>query len=263
MGKFTGKLLVSDMDATLLNEEHRVSEENRKAIEYFMSEGGKFTVAYGRMVAAVRAYFNQMAINAPAVLHNGAKLYDYENERVLFERFIAEPRKECIRRFHDEVKNAGMEIYSDERVYVYRANFKTERFKTKPYDVVYEMPDSVWNRPWIKVLIIDEREKLDAYEKLYREKYDKGYCVRSGDNYFDIVADGVSKGLGVMRLAELLEIKKEDVYCVGDHINDIDMLKAAGHSYAVMNAEECVKETADEIIPSCNESAVAYIINNM
>ena len=69
MGKFSGKLLVSDMDATLLNSDHMVSKGNREAIEYFISEGGKFTVATGRMVPAVRAYFSQMRINAPALLH--------------------------------------------------------------------------------------------------------------------------------------------------------------------------------------------------
>ena len=45
MKKFEGKLLVSDMDATLLNRDHKVSERNREAIEYFISEGGRFTVA--------------------------------------------------------------------------------------------------------------------------------------------------------------------------------------------------------------------------
>ena len=45
MGKFSGKLFVSDMDATLLDSEHRISDENREAIEYFISEGGRFTVS--------------------------------------------------------------------------------------------------------------------------------------------------------------------------------------------------------------------------
>ena len=60
MGKFDGKLLVSDMDATLLDREHRISKANREAIEYFISEGGCFTVASGRMVPAIDIHIAKM-----------------------------------------------------------------------------------------------------------------------------------------------------------------------------------------------------------
>lgn len=263
MGKFDGKLLVSDMDATLLNSEHMVSEANREAIEYFISEGGRFTVASGRMVPAVRAYFNQMTINAPAILHNGAKLYDYDKETVVFEKFIEENRKQAIKRVHDTRPEFGLEIYSNELVYIYQRCFETDRFLTKPYKVFYEVPDEVWDAPWIKALVIGHKEQLDAFEPIYRGEYDSGYSVRSGDRYLDIVASGVSKGTGLVKLAGILGIKPENTYAVGDNMNDIDMLKAAGHSYAVANSEQAVKDTADEVILSCDNDAIAYIIKNI
>lgn len=262
MGKFSGKLLVSDMDATLLNSDHMVSKGNREAIEYFISEGGKFTVATGRMVPAVRAYFSQMRINAPALLHNGAKIYDFEAEKAIFERFIEEDRKNAIRRVHDEIPEIGLEVYADEKVYVYRECSETERFKTRSYDVTYYMPDEIWHRPWIKALLIGERELLDKYEPLYRRDYDSGYCVRSGSNYLDVVANGVSKGIALTKLMELLKIDKSNVYAVGDNMNDIDMLKAAGHSFAVENAEDEVKSQSDLTVPSCENDPIAYIIEN-
>lgn len=261
MGKFTGKLLVSDMDATLLDSRGEISEGNRNAIEYFMSEGGYFTVASGRMVPAVRAYFDRMRINAPAILHNGAKLYDYSKDTAVYERFIEEERKPIFERVHDEHPELGIEVYSDETVYVYRRNFATERFKTKPYEVVYELPEEIWHRPWIKLLIIGTREQLDAFEPIYRRDYDSGYSVRSGDNFLDIVATGVSKGTGLIRLADELGVK--ETYAVGDNMNDIDMLRTAYRSYAVANAEPEVKETADEQAPSCDESPIEYIVKSI
>ena len=182
MGRFSGKLLVSDMDATLLDSEGKISDANREAIEYFISEGGRFTVASGRMVPAVSAYFDRMTINAPAILHNGAKLYDYETETAIFEKFIEDGRKAAIRRVHDERPELGIEVYSDELVYVYRKCFETERFKTRPYEVIYHMPDSVWRKPWIKVLIIGHRAQLDSFEPIYRSEYDNGYSVRRGSD---------------------------------------------------------------------------------
>lgn len=263
MGKFTGKLLVSDMDATLLNSEHKISEENRQAIEYFISEGGRFTVASGRMVDAVRAYFKDFRINAPAILHNGAKLFDYERNASVYEKFIEENRKAVFRRVRKDRPELGLEIYSDEKVYVYNECFETERFKTKTYDVTYGMPEEIWNKPWIKALIIGHKEQLDEFEPIYRRNYDKGYSVRSGDKYLDIVATGTSKGYGLKRLAELVNIKPQNIYAVGDNMNDIDMLSFAENSYAVENAVPQIKRTAAFSAPSCDDSAIAYVIGQM
>ena len=261
MGKLEGKLLVSDMDATLLDSRGGISAANREAIEYFISEGGRFTAASGHMVPAVRAYLDRMTINAPAILHNGAKLYDFEADRAVYEKFIEEPRKAAIRRVHDERPELGIEVYSDELVYVYRPCFMTERFKTKPYKVIYELPETIWERPWIKVLIIGHKQELDDFEPIYRREYDSGCSVRSGDHFLDIVATGASKGEGLKRLAELLGIKSGDIYAVGDNMNDIDMLRVAGHSYAVANAEDAVKAEARHSAPSCDDDAIAYIVN--
>ena len=147
-GKFSDYLLVSDMDATLLDDNHTISEENRQAIDYFIKNGGRFTVATGRMVEAVRAYMPNLHINAPAVLHNGAKIYDYEKDCAVFERFIEENRKQAIKRVYDDFPQIGLEVYSDEIVYVYRECEETKRFLTRSYEVVYSLPDEIWQRPW-------------------------------------------------------------------------------------------------------------------
>ena len=127
----------------------------------------------------------------------------------------------------------------------------------------YSLPDEIWHRPWIKALLIGDRELLDKYEPIYRRDYDSGYCVRSGSMYLDVVANGVSKGKALTELAGRLGIDRENIYAVGDNMNDVDMLMAAGNSFAVENAEEAVKTAADRIVPSCENSAVAYIIENL
>jgi Cof subfamily protein (haloacid dehalogenase superfamily) len=251
------------MDATLLGNKHNVSERNKKAIEYFIDNGGHFTVATGRMVEAVRAYMTQFKINAPAVLHNGAKIYDFENDKALFEKFIEEERKNAIRRVYDDFPELGLEVYCDETVYVYRACEETKRFRTRNYEVVYELPSEIWDRPWIKVLLIGEKKLLDKYEPIYRSEYDSGYAVRSGKKYLDVVANGVSKGEGVSTLVHLLGTDPKKVIAVGDNMNDISMLEKAGISYAVENAEKRVKEIADFIAPSNNDDAIAYIIEQL
>lgn len=261
--KFDGYLLVSDMDATLLTNKHKVSDKNREAIKYFTANGGKFTVATGRMNKAVRAFLDQFTINTPAILHNGAQIYDFAEDKVLFERFIEEGRKDAIRRVYNDMPDLGLEVYCDDLVYIYRECAETRRFNNRKYEVVYELPDEVWDRPWIKCLLIGEKKLLDHYEPIYRRDYDSGYAVRSGKKFLDIVSSDASKGLALGRLIDILGADRNKVIAVGDNMNDISMLETAGISFAVENAEKAVKEAARFAAPDNNSDAIAYIIEKL
>lgn len=91
MGKFNGVLLVSDFDDTLYGSDLRVSEENRRALDYFTGAGGIFTVATGRAHPTFAPHAASVPINAPVVLSNGACLYDFQADRVVRETFL--PRR--------------------------------------------------------------------------------------------------------------------------------------------------------------------------
>lgn len=263
MGKFDGKLLVSDMDATLFNSNREVSEENYNAIKYFTSEGGRFSVASGRMVDAVGKFLDEIGINAPAILYNGAMLYSFDTNTVLYEKTIEDERKTAIQKVYQTQPQFGLEVYSKEHIYVLRECFETVRLKDAGYAVTYGMPDEIWNAPWTKALIIGDDKNLDEFEPVYRAGYDSGYVTRSGKYYLDMVANGATKGYGVKRLAELLDIKREDIYTVGDNMNDLEMIEYAAHGYAVANAVLALKNAAEKVVPSNDNSAIAYIINNL
>lgn len=264
MGKYDGWLIVSDMDATLLTDDHNICDRNAKAIDEFINEGGRFSIATGRVMPAVKMYLDKIRINAPAVLHNGAKIYDFREEKCLFCKPIEEYRKPILKRVHDELPFIGLEVYTaDEETYVYQHCKETARFKLRGYDVCYELPEHIWNVPWIKWLLVGDKEVLDKYEPIYRREYDSGFCVRSGDKYLDIVSGGVSKGKGVLYLAELYGIQPEKIITVGDNMNDIDMIETAGIGVAVSNAEDKVKEAADIQVCSNNEGAIADILEKI
>lgn len=263
MGKFDGKLLITDMDNTLLNSNREVSEKNRNAIKYFTSEGGKFGVASGRGVDAVRGYKDIIGINIPAVMYNGAMVYSFDTETAVYRMDIEEERKKNVKKIFDTRPDLGIEIYADEHIYVLRKCFATSRFLTKNYDVTYHMPNEIWNVPWTKVLVIGTEKQLDDFEPIYRREYDSGNAVRSEKNFFDIVANGVSKGYGVTKLAEMLNIDSGNIYVVGDNMNDVEMIECAAHGYAVENSVEALKIRAERVVPSNDNDAIAYIIDNL
>lgn len=259
---FEGYILASDMDGTLISSNKDVSKKNREAIKYFVDRGGIFTLATGRMVQAVKGFIDDLNIKCPTMLHNGAKIYDFKEEKVIKEHFIEEERKEAVRRFYENNPHIGIEIFADEIAYIYRRCEFTKRYDShKDYKIVYELPDEIWEKDWIKVLLIGEKEELDKAEKDFKDNYDKGNnSFRSGINYLDIVANGISKGRALEELVESLNLDAKKVIAVGDNMNDIEMIEYAEYGFCVENGLSLVKEKADYIAPCNDEDAIAYII---
>ena len=147
---FDGYTLVSDMDGTLINSNKEISKENLDAIKYFVNNGGKFTVATGRMVASVECFLDRLNLDLPAILHNGGKIYDYNNKKVVYEHFIEE----------DSDKILGLNVGADD-------------YMTKPFNNMelvarvksqlrrYDKPLNIGGDGIIKVrdLVIDEVAK--------------------------------------------------------------------------------------------------------
>ena len=264
MKKYDGWLIVSDMDATLLDENKQISAENKQAIDYFIENGGLFTVASGRMATEVKMYFDTFSVNAPAILNNGAQIHDFKNDIDLMLKCIEEDRKDSVRRAYENISGVGIEVCTaSDNVYIYRECSETGRYKKRNVTVNYGMNEQAWSDKWIKVLIIGEKEQLDAVDPVYRSMYDKGYVVRSGENYLDIVANGASKGNALTVLFERMGVKRDHVIAVGDNMNDISMIYPAGIGVAVENGVDELKNAADIIAPPHTEPVVKFVIEEI
>ncbi len=260
--KFDGYLLVTDMDNTLMDRHGAVSEGNRRAIEYFTENGGLFTVATGRGAEIARDKIEGLTVNAPAILQNGAIIYDFNTDSILREWHISDERKDAIKIMHEKYPFLGFEVCYRDDVYVYSKCHLTDRLKKRVKGKVSKMTDEAWAMPWTKLLMISTKDVLTEYIPVYRQ-YDNVNTARSGDEFFDIIPDGASKGKALGIIAEMCGIDRSKTIAAGDYQNDIDLLRAAGVSYAVENAGDEVKAAADHIAPPCDEDAVAWIINNI
>lgn len=261
MGIFDGYLLASDMDGTLLNSKGKLSEENKKAIEYFVDNGGQFTLATGRMLPSVKRHIHKMKVTLPVILYNGTKVYDFNNNEVIWEKSLEEYRKEVINVVSQINQNVGIEIYSEEVVYIYRACRQTERFINLGYDIVYEVDNSIYDKLWTKVLIVGEREELDFVEKYLKETYGDRDIVRSSSTYLEIIPKKVSKGQALKELIRAKGIEKCKVITAGDNMNDVELLDVAHYGFCIGNGSEVLKEKAKYIAPSNDEHAIEFIVS--
>ena len=84
MKKFNGILIATDLDGTLLRKDKSVSDENKKAIEYFKENGGYFTIITGRPMAVNHAICEEVNPNAPIGCLNGGGIYDLQKNEYLW-----------------------------------------------------------------------------------------------------------------------------------------------------------------------------------
>ena len=84
------KLLCLDLDGTLLNKKHEISEENKKSIRLLNEKGVKVVLASGREPCSVKNYGEKLKIKEPLVGLNGGIITDHTGEKVFYEECLEE-----------------------------------------------------------------------------------------------------------------------------------------------------------------------------
>ena len=273
MGKFTGVLLASDFDNTLIHTEPALrtgapipplSEGNRKALEYFMAEGGHFAVATGRALAAFMRYADVLPMNTPGIVCNGAALYDFSRETYLEIAMLEGEIRERGQAVLDRFPGMAVEAYHIQNViHAVRPNEITRNHEHLTKVSVTEL-ESLLDAPLPlgKLLFEADHETLlqaRAYldEMGWSEDYE---LIFSMPTLLEVTAKGAKKGDMVRRLANRLGISMDHVYCVGDEANDLSMLNVAAEGFAPANCNAVVRESGATIVSHCNEDAIAEVI---
>ena len=273
MGKFTGVLLTSDFDNTLIYTERALrtgcpvpplSERNRAALEYFMAEGGRFAIATGRALPAFIKYAPEVPMNTPGVVCNGAMLYDFEAGEFLENALLDEKARERGQYILDRFPEAAVEAYHiDNVIHAVHPNHFTRQHEHLTKVAVTEAPSLLEvPLPLGKLLFEAENPSLMQIIAIMREQgWDADYELVCSTTYLlEVTARGANKGGMVRRLAQRLGISMEHVYCVGDESNDISMLTAAAEGFAPANCTEAVRACGATVVSHAEEDAVAEVI---
>ena len=273
MGKFTGILLASDFDNTLVYTEEALRtgrpvppmpERNREALEYFMAEGGRFSIATGRALAAFQRYVDMVPMNAPGVVCNGAALYDFQTETYLASAVLDGASLARGQEILDRFPDAAVEAYHIGNViHAVRPNDIVRQHERLTQVAVTEMPSLLdVPLPLGKLLWEAEHEVLAGIAAYIRSQpWAQDYeLIFSGKLLLEMTAKGANKGGMVRRLAQHLDIPMDRVYCVGDEANDISMLTAAREGFAPANCISSVRECGATLVRDAREGALADVV---
>lgn len=262
------KLVLLDMDGTLLNSKNEISKRNLEAIRAAEEQGIRVTIATGRVFTSAKIYAKQVGINTPMIACNGALIKDHLTNEVLYQNLLS---KEALINTLEICQRSGVyfHFYDDERFFVekkfldyfkqYVMTRNAENEGLIPYTIMEDAKAYVEANEVkaLKVLMVDlGNSHLDALREELMVV--PGITVeKSWYNNLEVMNHGVSKGNGLSILGEYLGFKQEEMIAFGDNFNDLSMAAAAGAFVAMGNAEEIVKEKATYVTASNDEDGVA------
>lgn len=267
MGKFDGVLVATDYDDTLYDSRGTISPENRAALAYFVAQGGRFTVSTGRSYInfAIQMAREDLPVNAPVILSNGACIHDFARGETLWEKTLPLQAPQHLEAVCAALPQVGLEAYHGNDVYVFRPNVITEKHLAKCRLTGLPRPLEEMPLPWVKAILQHpDTACLEAAQDCLLSAWPGRYEITfSNPTLLEVTARGANKGRCVLWLAKRLGIRREHIYCVGNGLNDIPMLKVSARSFAPANSYAQVKQAADVLLPSCDEHCLARMIEEL
>ena len=250
------KLIVSDMDGTLVNDEKKIDETIYEILPKLKEKGIRFVVASGRQYPSLCQDFQEHLQDVVICSENGA--FIVENGKELYARCMT---KEQVKLSLDAAFAVeGMEPICCAKYVTYTRSEEMKAFmeskfhyKMEVVEDLYHIEDDIIK---ISMAVVNDMTTVEAFHKVRAELDESLNLVTSGEGCMDTGIYGVNKGTAVEALQEMWSIKKEETMVFGDQYNDIEMFTRADYSFAMAGAVEGVKKKARYMAGSNNEGGV-------
>lgn len=263
------RLILVDLDGTLLNSEKRVSEENRRALLEAMARGIHVSVITGRSYVSAINYVKELALRVPVAFQNGALIYDFGAERELFKSILPASKALYLVKlakeysvfpivYEDFYRIPDMVIdgkYKGAHLRYLEAN--SWRLKRVPDLLKYlERFDEV-----AEVAMVGDRSAISLLSK----GLDDGIsvvenAVVDGEAFVEFFGPNSTKAHALSVLSKYFEISPESVAFIGDNLNDVSLMRRVGMPIAMGNAVEEVKAIARWVTSTNDEDGVAKAV---
>lgn len=261
------RMIAIDLDGTLLHDDMTISAYSREVIQKAIQKGYEIVVATGRMWDSARSKVALLRLgNVPVICYTGAWImWSETGEPILQDGLSAD----LASRVMLAARERGWEVtaFWDNHIYMERPNGSEAKYQKYRTQKPQYLGEAFYHPPMTVTRVVfadpseEERGRIRAFlESRFGEEIT---VVYPGDDFVDVHKKGIDKASALSFLAERRGIRPEEIMAFGNTENDVPMLRYAGVSYAVANADGVAKEAAGHICASNEEDGVAKVIEEL
>lgn len=258
-GKYRSRIIFSDMDGTLLDDEKKLSNQIYTKIMDFTAQGGHFVLSSGRPLASILETATQLGLNIPGtyiIAYNGALVYDCEQKCSIWEQRVP---YDYVTKVMEVAKECGVhaQTYNDDTILSPADDAELAHYRKyihMPVLITDDVVSALEQEPFKLILIhLQQDGKLELFRNTLAPWAEgKMHTFYSSPIYLECCMLEASKGNAVQFLCSHLGLDVKDSVAAGDAANDISMLQAAGVGVCMCNGTEDTKAAADYITKADN-----------
>ena len=283
------KLVVIDLDGTMLNSYGVVTNETKEVIKKVEKQGVEVVIASGRPIDSIKEIAKEIESKNYFIAGNGAIIYDIKNDEIIYGKTLSKEKVlEIIKICEDN--SISYNIYTENEIlatslkynvlYYHKENLKKEESKKTKINLVKNMYEYIQNKEdvkFLKITICDESKAVfNSIIRKIKEIKDievleishmSRKTIKQGTEefeisyyYTEISAGDVDKWNAIEFLMEKLKIKREEIMTIGDNLNDRKMIENAGLGVAMGQSTPAILKLADEVTSSNDEEGIPQIL---
>lgn len=244
------KLVVTDVDGTIVPKDERLRDEVVAMAQKLRQQGICYTIATGRVASQVQDYVEQLGLGeTPYIVCNGGTIV-HRGQVVLHRTLPLRPLQPLVAVAEALEMSVLYSVDGVERACRLTDYVRQQQQDFGRYAQVEPFTQSMWEQHQIDKLVVMAKVRdgsLDAVEALCKELPAPFAYRRYANKAIELLHSDATKEKGLETLAQMLGVGMDEVLAVGDDLNDLGMLTAAGIGVAVQNAQPPAKEAADYV----------------
>ena len=258
------KLVVSDMDGTLLNEKGQVSPRFFELYKELQQHDVQFVAASGRQYYSIIDKLDQIKNSITVIAENGG-IAQRRDEVLLTRSLPKNTVKDLIQKIRP-LEDAHMVLCGMKSGYV---ESNKEGFLPifseyyKKYELVDNLLDVVDDDEFFKIAVYSFKGSENSTYPHFKGEYDSFKVKVSAENWLDIMGIDTNKGDALKLIQDLMGVGSDETMVFGDYNNDLEMMKLAHFSYAVENAHPNVLKAASYKTKSNTDMGVELVLEEL
>lgn len=267
------KIIAVDLDGTLYSDKKIILPETADALRRASEKGIQIVPATGRPFSGLFYNIGNIDFINYVLTCNGAAMYEYKSGKCIYEAPVPSERSaELVKELSafdisiDAFINGKAHKSKAQEALIDKLDFSEDMKKylrnTRVYvDDLYEYirSDNISVHKFTLNFVKNENGNFIDRDKTADYLYAQSdlSVVSGGMSNLEITLKGVNKGASLLKLGELLGVRRDEIMAFGDSENDLDMIRSAGFGIAMGNSEECVKNAAFAVTLSNNDNGIA------